>query len=495
MTLVYQHDKKHEESIVENYKMWIDGKWVSAVSGETYTVLNPATGEEIAQVPKGDERDVELAVRAARKAFPAWSNTPVDYRVAVALKLSELLKQEMFAFADIDTLDHGTPCGLAYILVSVTSAYLEFNAQAARGLMGNVMPISPSNLHYFKREPVGVCALITPWNVPLVMVAMKLAAALVTGNTCVIKPPSVDSLAALKFGTILEKAGLPQGTVNIITGPGGSVGNSLAAHPDVDLVSFTGSSETGRRIMAAASQSTKRVTLELGGKNPFIILDDADLETTAEKAVAAAYANSGMVCAAPGRFYIPEKKYDEFVELFVANAKKMVVGLPDDGMTEMGPLVSAEHRDRVEGYIQSGLDEGARLVLGGKRPTEPPMDKGYYVMPTAFADVTQNMTIAREEIFGPVACMMKYSSESEVIDMANDNEYGLCASVWTRDLIKADRFINELEAGAVYVNQHGGIPPEMPWGGVKNSGIGKENGIAGLEGYTQLKVVAINHLI
>lgn len=477
---------------MENYKMLIDGKWVSAVSGETYSVINPATEEEIALVPNGDERDVDLAVKAARKAFPVWSKKSQAERTAVVTKLAEMLKEEAKELARIDVLDHGTPINMAGQFVYITASYLEFNAQASRALMGDVVPIDSGNLHYLRREPVGVCALIIPWNMPLVSLAMKLGAALSTGNTCVVKPPSIDSLATIKFAEIFEKAGLPEGTVNIVTGPGDSVGNALTSHPDVNLLSFTGSSETGKAIMAAGSQTMKRMTLELGGKNPFIILDDADLEKTAKKAVMSAYFNSGMACSAPGRYYIPEKEYDKFVDLFVAIAQRWGVGDPMDTKTMMGPLVSAEHRDKVEGYIQYGLDEGARLVLGGERPTTPPLNKGYYVVPTVFADVTQNMTIAREEIFGPVACLMRYSSEEEVLELANDNAFGLCASVWTENLAKATHFANELQAGAVCVNNHLGPPPEMPWGGFKESGVGKENGMIGLEEYTQLKVVAIS---
>ena len=477
---------------MKNYKMWIDGKWVSAVSGATYRVVNPATEEEIAQIPKGDERDVDLAVKAARKAFPLWSKTSQAERSAILVKIATMLREHVEEFAQIDALDHGTPINAARRMVYGAANNLEFNGQASRSLMGDVIPINSDNFHYFRREPVGVCALIIPWNVPLVMVGSKLGAALSVGNTCVVKPPSIDSMAALKFAEILEKAGLPEGAVNIVTGPGGSVGEALATHRDVNLISFTGSSETGKAIMEAGSRTMKRMTLELGGKNPFIILDDADLETTAQKAVMSSYANSGMVCASPGRYYIPEKKYDEFIDLFVAHARKWVVGDPMDEKTMMGPLVSAEHRDQVERYIQSGLNEGAKLVLGGIRPSTPPLNKGYYVMPTVFADVTQDMTIAREEIFGPVACMLKYSSEEEVLALANDNVFGLSASVWTQNLVKAIHFANELQAGAVWINDHLTISPEMPWGGFKESGVGKENSVIGLEEYTQLKLVAIN---
>lgn len=478
--------------MMESHKMWIDGRWVSSVSGKVYTVVNPATEKEIALVPKGDERDVDMAVKAARKAFPVWSKKSQAERTGIVIKIAEMLRDQAKDFAQIDVLDHGTPINMAYMMVQLTISSLEFNAQVSRALMGSVIPMDSNNLHYLKREPVGVCALIIPWNMPMVTFAMKLGAALSTGNTCVVKPPSVDSLAILKFAEILEKTGLPEGTVNIVTGPGDITGNALARHPDVNLISFTGSSETGKAIMTAGSQTIKKMIMELGGKNPFIVLDDADLEKTAKKAVMSSYFNSGMVCSSPGRYYIPETEYDKFVELFVANAKRWAVGDPMDAKTMMGPLVSAEHRDRVERYIKSGLDEGARLVLGGERPNESPLNKGYYVIPTVFADVTQDMTIAREEIFGPVTCLIRYSSEEEALAMANDSAFGLCASVWTQNLAKATHFANELQAGTVCVNNHIGPPAEIPWGGFKQSGIGKENGVIGLEEYTQMKVVAIN---
>jgi acyl-CoA reductase-like NAD-dependent aldehyde dehydrogenase len=316
--------------------------------------------------------------------------------------------------------------------------------------------------------------------------------ALATGNTCIIKPPSVDSLVALKLGKILEKLALPAGTVNIVTGPGGTVGNALAAHPGIDLVSFTGSSQTGKEIMASASKNVKRLTLELGGKNPFIVLPDADLDAAVAKAVFSSYANSGQICASPGRYYIHESLYNTFAEKFVNAAKKIVVGDPSDEHTEMGPVVSAEHRATVESYVKSGIEEGARLLLGGKRPTEPPINRGYFVRPCVFGDVTQNMKIAREEIFGPVACLMKFSTEEEVIRAANDSNFALCASVWTRSAAKGLSFANAIEAGFVWINDHLIISCEQPWGGFKESGFGKESSVLSLESYTRIKAISVD---
>jgi acyl-CoA reductase-like NAD-dependent aldehyde dehydrogenase len=295
----------------------------------------------------------------------------------------------------------------------------------------------------------------------------------------------------LKFGEILAKVELPPGTINIITGPGGEVGEALASHPGVDMVTFTGSSETGKNIMAAASKTVKRLSLELGGKNPFIVFEDGDLDAAVPKAVFTTVANTGQICASPGRFYVQEKLYDEFVNKFVEMASKVVVGDPTDPKVQMGPVVSAEHLAKVESYIKSGIDEGAKLVLGGKRPAAP-LDKGYYVVPTVFANVTQNMRIAREEIFGPVAPIIKFSTEEQAVEYANDTDFGLCASVWSKNLPRAIRVANEIVAGTVWINDHMVKGADLMWGGFKQSGFGKENGLVGLEEYTQVKWIGFD---
>ncbi len=478
---------------MQNYKMWIGGKMVDAASGETYGVVNPATEEEIARLPLGNRADVDKAVEAARKAFPVWSGKSQAERSRIVMQIAGALREHAEELGEIDTLDHGTPAREAAAGSVFSAERIEYSAQVARGLAGEVLPVKPGMLFYLQREPIGVCSLIIPWNVTLRMIATKMGSALTVGNTCVIKPPSIDSMVALRMGEIIEQLDvLPPGTVNIITGPGGSVGEALASHPDVGLVSFTGSCETGRAIMSAASQTVKRVLLELGGKNPFIVLEDADLDAAASKAVIASHANTGQICASPGRYYIHERLHDEFVDRFVAAAKKIVVGDPMDRNTVMGPVVSAEHRDRVEEYIRSGIDEGASLLLGGKRPETPPLNRGYFVMPTVFTNVAQNMKIAREEIFGPVACIMKFSSEDEVIALANDNTFGLCASVWTKTHSKAIRFANEIQAGFIWVNDHLSLAVEQPWGGFKQSGFGKENSLIGLHDYTQVKGVSMH---
>ena len=478
---------------MSQYKMWIAGKWVDAESGKTYPVFNPATETEIAQLPLGGEADVDKAVAAARKAFPIWSKKTQAERSQIVLKLAALLRENAKELGRLDTLEHGTPTKRAYSFASDTPVWFEWVAYNARSLMGHIIPVSRDTLVYLQREPIGVVALITPWNLPLLMIYQKLAPALVLGNTCIIKPPSIDSITALKLAEILEKVELPPGTVNIITGPGSPVGEKLASHRGIDMVAFTGSSETGKAIMSLASQTVKRLQLELGGKNPAIILDDADINTTAAAMARFQCGNSGQICGSPGRFYVHERVYDEFLEKFTAAMKKIVVGDPTDEKTDMGPLVSAAHRDRVEGYIKSGIDEGAKVILGGKRPTTPPMNQGYYVMPTIFINVTQKMKIAREEIFGPVACFMeKFNSDDKVIEMANDNTFGLTSWVWTKDIARGMRFANEIQAGTVQIGQARGSGPEFPWGGYKESGIGKEGSLYGLYEYTNLKRIQVD---
>jgi len=471
--------------------MYIDGKWVDAVSGKTYRAFNPANGEAVAELPLGDEADVNAAVMAARKAFPVWSQMPQAERSRLLNRLAEMQREYAEELTKWEILDHGTPVKLARMQSVFSSSNIEYCAQAARALMGSTPPPSLNSLTCIQREPIGVAALIIPWNSPILMLTSKMGACLATGNTCVIKPSAIDSLVTLKYAEIIEQLGLPPGVVNIVTGPGGTVGEALAGHPDVDFISFTGSSETGKAIMKIASQTLKRAQMELGGKNPFIVLDDADVDKIVPVAAGFLCHNTGMVCAAPGRFYIHEKIHDEFVEKMIEALKRIRVGDPNDEATDMGPVVSAEHRERVEGLIKKGVEEGAKLLLGGKRPTAPPLDKGYYVMPAVLTDVQPGTTLFREEVFGPVACFMKFSSDEEVIASANDNVYGLTASVYSRDVTRAYKIASRINAGAVGINGGRTLTPETPWGGFKESGFGKENSIYGLEEYTRLRVMAI----
>lgn len=471
--------------------MWIGGEWVNAASGETFAVINPATGEELGRAPLGGQADVNKAVEAARKALPVWSATLQAERSRVVGHLAAIMRENADELVRLEMLEHGSPVGHAHFMAEWSTQLVEFAAQASRTMMGDVLSPMPTMVNYVQREPVGVCALITPWNAPLMMIAAKLAPALVAGNACIVKPPSINSLIGLKFAEMVSQLDLPPGTVSFVTGPGGTVGQAMAAHPGIDFIAFTGSTETGRAIMTTAGQTVKRLQMELGGKNPFIVFEDADLGAAVENAANCLYHNSGQSCASPGRFYVHEAIYDEFARRFVDKSRRFVVGDPADSMTTIGPMASAEQRDRVEYYIESGVKEGATLVLGGQRPTSPPLDKGFYVSPAVFVDVTQEMKIAREEIFGPVACILQFSSDEEVLKKANDSPYGLCASVWTRNTAKGLKLANRLRAGTVWVNQHMKLDDTTPWGGVKQSGMGKESGVYGLSGFTDLKLVCV----
>jgi len=484
---------REEIDTMYNLKMWINGEFVEAQSGKTYSVVNPATEEKIARLPQGDKADVDKAVAAAKAAFPIWSKKSQMERSLILNKVSDILLDYSDELGKLECLDHGIPINSALWMGKMPGWAIRGAAEMAKNVMGEVAPRSSSALIYMQREPIGVCGLITPWNVPLVMAASKLSACLAMGNTCVLKPPSIDSVSTLKLAEALAKSDLPKGVVNIISGPGGLVGEALSAHPDVRMVSFTGSSETGKRIMEVGSCNMKRLTLELGGKNPFIVLEDADIDSAVQCAVHSNFFNSGQICASPGRYYLHEKIYEEFVVKFTVAAKKVVVGNPMDPKTQMGPVVSREHRDRIEDYIKSGVEEGAKLVLGGKRPTAPPLDKGYYVMPTVFTGVTLDMRIGREETFGPVAYIMdKFSSEEKALESVNDNNYGLCGSVWTKNTARGMKLAEGIQAGVVWINEHMLMSQEIPWGGIKESGIGRENTSLALEEYSQLKVVYVN---
>lgn len=481
----------NKENIMQQFKMFIGGEWVAALSGKTYRAINPATEEEVAEIPLGDKADVDKAVEAAKQAFPVWSQKPQAERSRILGQLAALQREFVQELTKWEILDHGTPVKLARMQSMFSAMNIEYCAEAARALMGSVPQPAPGSMTCVVREPIGVAAIIIPWNSPILMLTSKMGACLAAGNTCVIKPSAIDSLVTLKYMELISQLDIPPGTVNVVTGPGGTVGEALAAHPDVNFISFTGSSETGKTIMKTASETLKRAQMELGGKNPFIVLEDADIDKIVPMAAGSTCHNTGMVCASPGRFYIHESIHDEFVEKYIAEVNKVVVGDPNDEKTDMGPVVSAEHRDRVEGYIQKGIEEGAKLLLGGKRPTQPPLDKGYYILPAVFTEVKPGTTLFREEIFGPVACFMKFSTDEEVIASANDNVYGLSAGVYSRDVGRAYKIASRINAGAVGVNGGRTLTPETPWGGFKESGFGKENSLYGLEEYTQLKVVAV----
>ncbi|HSW39326.1 MAG TPA: aldehyde dehydrogenase family protein [Acidobacteriota bacterium] len=487
---------------MEKYKMWIDGKWCDADSGKTYRTYNPANGEVIAEVPLAGHSDVDKAVAAARKAFKTWSKRIQEERSEAVLRIAAAMKQHKDELVRLEILEHGATARHAPIMIDFAVKNLELAAAAARVCMGYMLPVTPSKgappgmsntVVYMKREPFGVCALITPWNVPTLLIATKIGPCIATGNTCVIKPPSINSGIALKIAEIISRVDLPPGIINFVTGPGGLIGNQLSSHPGIDFISFTGSSEVGKDIIAASSRTVKQTMMELGGKNPAIILEDADIDAAAEELCGITFENVGQNCAQPSRFYVHEKVHDRFVEKFVETANKIKIGDPSDPDTVMGPVVSQEQRDSVERYIKIAIDEGGKLECGGRRPEGKQFEKGYYLTPTVFSGLKPDMTIAREEVFGPVVGFFKFNNDESAIEAANDSVFGLCASVWTRDYARGLKFVNELQAGSVWINQHMNLVAETPWGGFKESGLMKEGGVIGPEGYTQLKYVCIKH--
>lgn len=470
-------------------KLFIGGEWVEAASGKTFPILSPANEEQIGEAALAGPADVDRAVRAAADALDGWSRLTQPERARIIYALGAVIREAADELIELEVREHGTPVKVARGFIAGAAEQVEFFASISRGLTGRVLDALPQATVYLQRVPIGVCAVITPWNVPLLMMAAMVTPALVTGNTVVLKPASVNSLLGVKFTEAVQQLGLPPGVMNLVTGPGESVGQALADHPEVDMIRFTGSSETGEEIMRVASRTAKKSVMELGGNNPVIVCEDADVEKAASWQAQRHFGNTSQNCSTPGRYYVHEKVHDRFVEIFVHEVKKIVVGDPRDEQTTMGPMANRQQMERVEGLIASAVDEGARIVVGGRRAAE----SGYFLEPTVVTDVTHGMTIAREEIFGPAAVILKFSSDNEVIDLANDSRYGLVAGIWTKDVAKALRFTQGLRVDSVYINMPRIQVPELPWGGnVKESGVGKDGSMCGLEEFTDLKMVVIN---
>jgi acyl-CoA reductase-like NAD-dependent aldehyde dehydrogenase len=474
---------------LSDYKMLINGNMVEAESGKTFPVMNPATGQQFATLAFGGLKEVDLAVAAARKAFPVWSQKPMMERAEALRRIAAGMRARLDEIAKVDAMNHGTPMQGARGWTMGAIFAIEHAASEGQSLREVSVDHGNRYIAYVRRSPIGVCGLITPWNVPLNMAADKLGPALIMGNTCVIKPPSIDSVTTIIMGEVIASLSdiIPPGVVNIITGPGNQTGQALSSHPDVGMISFTGSSETGKAIMAAGSVNVKKLVLELGGKNPFIVTEEADLDVAAQIGVNVQTNNSGQICVSPGRYYVHEKIHDQFVAKYIAAAKNVIVGDPLNQATRMGPLVSEEHRNKVVANIKQAVDEGATLALGNLGPLPKPLDKGYFVLPTVLTGVTPRMKVYREEVFGPVACIIKYSDKDNVIAMANDNAYGLGASVWSKDIAKAARIAHSLEAGNIWINDHM-VLAGLPFGGVKESGVGK----GGIDEYCNMRSVYVN---
>src|SRR5713101_2518601 len=490
-----QIDSRVSDFIGKPRKMLIDGKWVNAASGKTFPTYNPATGEVLAQVAEGDRQDIDAAVKAARKAFDSgpWSRLTASERGKLVWKLADLLEEHLEEFATLETLDNGKPLTVARAAdVPLAVEMFRYMAGWATKLEGTTIPLSVPytpgvNYHaYTLREPVGVVGQIIPWNFPLLMAAWKLAPALASGCTVVLKPAEQTPLSALRLGELIMEAGFPDGVVNIVPGYGETAGAVLAAHPDVDKIAFTGSTEVGKLIVHAAAGNLKKVSLELGGKSPNIVYKDADLDSAIPGAASAIFFNHGQCCCAGSRLYIEKPIFDRVVEGVADHAKKINVGSGLDPETQMGPLVSQEQLNRVCGYLEAGFSDGATDMAGGHKKG----DKGYFVEPTVLDGTSDKMRVYQEEIFGPVVTVMPFKEvDDELIRRANDTVYGLAAGLWTGNIKRAHRIANQLRAGTVWVNCYNIFDAAMPFGGYKQSGWGREMGRDVLEMYTQTKAV------
>lgn len=476
-----------------HYKMYINGEWRNAESGKTHEVINPGTEEVIAEVPLGSEEDARAAIDAARSSFDkeTWSSKTPGERANVLLKIADMLERNAQQIAELESMNQGKTIryskesDMPFIIDN-----LRFFAGAARMLEGKASSeYTGLGTSIIRREPVGVVGAIVPWNYPLSIAVWKIAPALAAGNSVVIKPASLTPLTLLEFARMVDRAGVPEGVLNVVTGPGEIIGSELARSEKVDMISLTGDTSTGKEIMKLASSNVKKVHLELGGKAPMIIYEDSDIETAVQGAMAGGFFNNGQDCTAATRIIVQESIYYRFAKALADRVKTIRIGDQMDIRTDMGPMVSMRHLERVEGYIQEGKKEGAKLMAGGGRPN---MKKGFFIEPTIFADATPAMKICQEEIFGPVLALMKFSTMEEAIQIANGVVYGLASSVFTRDITKAIKTANKLRFGTVWINDHGVLASEMPHGGFKQSGFGKDLSLYAMDEYTNIKHVYID---
>ncbi len=473
-------------------KMSVGGEWVAAKGNATRDVVNPATGQVMASVPEASAADVGDAVSAARAAFDdgPWGKSMHRDRGALLWKVAEGIRARAAELAALDTQNMGKPIVEAEFDVADAAHCFEYYAGMASKVHGMTLPVPDNALSMTLREPVGVVGQIIPWNYPLLMAAWKLAPALAAGCTVVLKPAEQSPLSALVLADILEKAGLPKGVVNVVTGDGPVAGAALVADPRVDKIAFTGGIDAGRMIVKSAADTMKRTTMELGGKNPNIVFADADFDAAVDGALFGAFANQGEVCSAGSRLLVERSIYEQMVEALLEKVKRVTLGDPMSRETKMGPLVTAEHRDRVMGYIDIGREE-ARLLCGGGRG-KGPLASGCFVEPTIFVDVDNSMRIAREEIFGPVLVVIPFDDEADAIRIANDTPFGLAGAAWTRDVFKGLRVLKQLKAGILWLNTYHPTYNEAPWGGYKQSGFGRELGVWGIENYLETKQININ---
>src|SRR5579864_103791 len=474
-------------------RLLIGGAWCAGQEDKTFDVLEPASGEVMARAAVASSPDVDAAVKAARVAFEAgsWSTMAASARGRILLQIAERIRSEVDHLARLEARNAGKPIRDARDEVLGAAQCFEYYAGAATRIFGETIPVTSPGLDFTLREPVGVVALIVPWNFPISIATWKVAPALACGNTAVLKPASYTPLTAIELGRIALEAGLPEGVLNVITGPGGTTGNALAGHPGVDKISFTGETRTGVTILQQAAPNITRVSLELGGKSPNLIFADADLQKAATAAVAGVFGNAGQDCCARSRAFVHRSIAEEFSERVVAATRALKVGDPLDEQTEMGPLISRAQRERVQGYVEIGRKEGARVIAGGGVPPGRSAS-GSYLEPTVFDRAENGMRIAQEEIFGPVLTMIPFTNEEEVIRLVNENQYGLSGSIWSRDIGRALRVARAVRTGVLSINSSRSVHTEAPFGGYKRSGIGRELGMHAVQLYTEVKNVFVS---
>ena len=473
-------------------KLFIGGEYADADSGEHFESVNPSTNGVICRVQQAGESDVNRAVASAKAAFEVWSATPASERARVLLRAAEILRSRNDELAELETLDTGKPIAETRAIDIITGAeVLEYYAGLAPSIHGDHIDHPPSAFSIVRREPLGVCAGIGAWNYPMQIAMWKSAPALACGNAMIFKPAEITPLSALKLAEIYSEAGLPKGAFNVVQGDG-RVGRMLSLHPQIAKVSLTGEAGTGKKVMADAASTLKHVTFELGGKSPLIIFADADLESAISAALSANFFSSGQVCSNATRVFVEDSICDEFIAKIKPRVEAMKLGDPFDSATQVGPLISRGHWEKVMSYIHSAHASGATHIVGGERPGNPELEKGNYVTPAIFSDCEDDMKFVREEIFGPVMSVLRFQSEEEVLKRANATDYGLSGGVFTSDFARAHRVARAIQAGTVWINDYNTTPPEVPFGGVKHSGLGRENGMQTIEHYTQLKTIYAN---